>query len=179
MNMQDEETLLPEILVEKARAVVEANREIGRRIALAESCTGGLVGTALTEIPGSSEVFETSFVTYANDAKENLLSVNREIMNTFGAVSPAVAWAMALGALEHSEADIAISITGVAGPDGGTEMKPVGTVIFGRALRGNDPDDAETYQKFFDCEGRGSVRLQAALWALELLLPGAIPPRSP
>jgi nicotinamide-nucleotide amidase len=172
--MPDAGNMLPEILVEKARAVIDANRAAGRRITLAESCTGGLVGAALTEIPGSSDVFEASFVTYSNEAKVALLGVNEDIIDTFGAVSPAVAWVMALGALERSRADIAVSITGVAGPGGGTELKPVGTVIFGRALRDGDPDDAETGQKLFDDSGRAAIRLQAALWALELLLPDAV-----
>lgn len=164
-------SLLPDALVAKASLVIDANRAIGRRIALAESCTGGLVGAALTEIPGSSDVFVASFVTYANEAKTGLLGVNEDIIETFGAVSPAVAWAMALGALERSEADIAVSITGVAGPGGGTDKKPVGTVVFARAINGGDPEQADTEQKLFDDNGRADIRLQAALWALELLLP--------
>lgn len=169
--------LLPDELVEKARSVIDANRAAGRRIALAESCTGGLVGAALTEITGSSDVFEASFVTYANGAKTALLGVHDGILETFGAVSPAVAWAMALGALERSGADIAVSITGVAGPGGGTDKKPVGTVMFGRALRGGDPDQADTGEKLFPDRGRAAIRLQAALWALGLLLPET--PRAP
>jgi len=169
--MADLEFLLPKALIEKARAVVDANRAAGRKVALAESCTGGLAGAALTEIAGSSDVFVASFVTYANQAKIGLLGVNSDIIDTFGAVSQAVAWAMVLGALERSGADIAVSITGVAGPDGGTEKKPVGTVVFGRAHRGADPDTVEAYQKAFEDNGRAGVRLQAALWALELLLP--------
>lgn len=167
------DTVLPPTLVDKARRVIEANRKAGRRIALAESCTGGLVGAALTEIPGSSDVFETSFVTYSNNAKTDVLGVNEEVLETFGAVSPAVAWSMAIGALENSEADLAVAITGVAGPDGGTDMKPVGTVVFARAKRGANPEQVAADQKCFEDTGRGGVRLQAALWALELLLPGA------
>jgi nicotinamide-nucleotide amidase len=167
------DTVLPPALVDKARRVIEANRKAGRRIALAESCTGGLVGAALTEIPGSSDVFEASFVTYSNETKASLLGVNEEVLETFGAVSPAVAWAMAIGAQEKTDADIAVSITGVAGPDGGTDMKPVGTVVFARAKRGADPEQVAADQKSFEDSGRGGVRLQAALWALELLLPGA------
>lgn len=164
-------SLLPDALVAKASLVIDANRAIGRRIALAESCTGGLVGAALTEIPGSSDVFVASFVTYANEAKTGLLGVNEDVIETFGAVSPAVAWAMALGALERSEADIAVSITGIAGPGGGTDKKPVGTVVFARAIDGGDPEQADTDQILFDDNGRADIRLQAALWALELLLP--------
>ncbi|MBC2777815.1 CinA family protein [Parasphingopyxis marina] len=167
------DTLLPPRLVDKARRVVEANRKAGRRIALAESCTGGLVGAALTEIPGSSDVFDASFVTYSNKAKVELLGVNQDVLDTFGAVSPAVAWAMAIGAQEKTDADVAVSITGVAGPGGGTEMKPVGTVVFARAKRDANPEQVAADQKCFEDDGRGGVRLQATLWALELLLPGA------
>ena len=128
------DTLLPDDLVAKAREVIEANRKAGRKIAVAESCTGGLVCAALTEIPGSSEVFEVGFVTYSNEAKTTELKVSEEVVETFGAVSIATAWAMAQGALEASEADIAVAITGIAGPDGGTEQKPVGTVTLPGAL---------------------------------------------
>lgn len=169
--MTDMATLLPAELTEKARAVIEANRAARRRIAIAESCTGGLVAAALTEIPGSSDVFEASFVTYANEAKMGLLGVHEGILETFGAVSPAVAWAMALGALKHSNADVVVAITGIAGPGGGSELKPVGTVVFARAERGVDPDELDTDQKLFANRGRAGIRLQAALWALELLLP--------
>lgn len=162
------ENLLPDALVELARRVIDANREAGRTVAIAESCTGGLVGAALTEIAGSSDVFETGFVTYANTAKSCLLGVNEDVIETFGAVSEQVAEAMASGALERSSTDIAVSITGVAGPGGGTEEKPVGTVMFGRAVRGAD---VESYSQSFEDSGRAGVRLQAALWALELLLP--------
>jgi len=165
------DTILPEPLVTLARRVVEANRAIGRRIALAESCTGGLVAAALTEIPGSSDVFHAGFVTYANDAKQELVNVSSDLLDTFGAVSIAVAWAMAQGALERSGADVAVAITGVAGPGGGTEKKPVGTVVFARAERGKDPSDVIADRKDFGDLGRGGVRLQAALCALELLLP--------
>src|ERR1700712_3872141 len=103
-----------------ARRVIEENLAAGRTIALAESCTGGLVAAALTEIPGSSEVFERGFVTYSNEAKLESIGVNQDILETFGAVSVAVAWAMAQGALTHSLADTAVAITGIAGPDGGS-----------------------------------------------------------
>jgi len=173
--MADIETLLPKELVEKARQVIDANRSAGRRIAVAESCTGGLVGAALTEIPGSSDVFEASFVTYADEAKTGILGVHDGIIETFGAVSPAVAWAMALGALKHSGADTVVSITGIAGPGGGTELKPVGTVVFARAKRGGDPEEVDADQKLFTNRGRAAIRLQAALWALEMLLPDRPP----
>lgn len=165
---------LPVELVDMARRVIEANRERGRRIAVAESCTGGLVAAALTEIPGSSDVFDAAFVTYSNEAKTDLLGVSTDVLETFGAVSVAVAWAMAQGALGRSRADTAVAITGIAGPDGGTARKPVGTVVFARGRRNADPSDVVADQKDFGDLGRGGVRLQAALCALELLLPGEV-----
>lgn len=166
------EYLLPDELVTKAREVIEANRKAGRRVAVAESCTGGLVSAALTEIPGSSEVFEAGYVTYSNAAKMAELNVSLDVVETFGAVSVATAWAMAQGALEASEADVAVAITGIAGPDGGTEQKPVGTVVFARAERRPGPDEVVADQKLFDAkEGRSGIRRQAALCALELLIP--------
>ena len=166
-----DDRLLPENLVEKAREVVEANRAAGRRIAVAESCTGGLVCAALTEIPGSSDVFEAGYVTYSNAAKISELGVSSEVVETFGAVSVATAWAMARGALAASEADVAVAITGIAGPGGGTPSKPVGTVVFALAERDGDPAKITADQRFFDEQTRSGVRLQAALCALELLVP--------
>jgi len=165
------DNLLPKKLVDKAREVVEANRKVGRRMAVAESCTGGLVAAAITEIPGSSEVFEAGFVTYSNAAKIGQLKVSEELVETFGAVSVATAWAMARGALLASDADIAVAITGIAGPDGGTASKPVGTVVFARAERDADPAKIVADQKLFEGEDRAGVRLQAALCALDLLMP--------
>ena len=164
-------SLLPKVLVDKAREVVEANRKVGRRIAVAESCTGGLVAAAITEIPGSSEVFEAAFVTYSNAAKIGQLKVSEELVETFGAVSVAVAWAMARGALLASEADVAVAITGIAGPDGGTPSKPVGTVVFARAESDANPAQIVADEKLFENMDRSGVRLQAALCALELLVP--------
>ena len=165
------DTLLPPELVEAARRAVEANAAAGRRVTIAESCTGGLVASALTEIPGSSDVIEASFVTYSNEAKLDLLGVSSDVLETFGAVSIAVAWSMAQGALEKTGADVAVAITGVAGPGGGSVKKPVGTVLFARAERGGDPADVHADRKDFGDLGRGGIRLQAALCALELLLP--------
>jgi nicotinamide-nucleotide amidase len=165
------DSLLPKELVDKAREVVEANRKAGRRVAVAESCTGGLVAAAITEIPGSSEMFEAAFVTYSNAAKVGQLKVSEELVETFGAVSVAVAWAMARGALLASEADVAVAITGIAGPGGGSPSKPVGTVVFARAERDADPARIVADQKQFEVTGRSAVRLQAALCALELLMP--------
>jgi nicotinamide-nucleotide amidase len=167
------DTILPAELVAAAQRVVDANKAIGRRISVAESCTGGLVSAALTEIPGSSEIFESGYVTYSNDAKLDMLKVSSDVLETFGAVSIATAWSMAQGALEQSGADVAVAITGVAGPGGGTEKKPLGTVVFARAEKGADPGNVVADRKDFGDLGRGGIRLQAALCALELLLPPA------
>lgn len=163
--------ILPQGLVDAARSVVEANRAAGRTIAVAESCTGGLVSAALTEISGSSDVFEGGFITYSNEAKINNLGVSSDVLETFGAVSIAVAWGMARGALERSGADVGVAITGIAGPDGGSEKKPVGTVVFARAEKGGDPDNVIADSRQFGDLGRAGIRLQAALVALELLMP--------
>lgn len=167
------DTLLPDQLIAAARRVIEANRAAGRRVAVAESCTGGLVSAALTEIAGSSDVFDAGFVTYSNDAKSAVLDVSSDVLETFGAVSIAVAWSLARGAVEKSAADVAVAITGIAGPGGGSEKKPVGTVVFARAEKGADPEHIVADTRHFENTGRGGVRLQAALCALELLLPDA------
>ncbi len=169
----DTDDSLPRELIDLARAVIEANRAAGRRIAVAESCTGGLVSAALTSMPGSSDVFEAGYITYSNQSKISTLKVSRDVIDTFGAVSIATAWGMAQGALERSHADVAVSITGVAGPDGGSEKKPVGTVVFARARKGADPDDVVADTRDFGPLGRGPIRVQAALVALELLMPGS------
>jgi nicotinamide-nucleotide amidase len=163
------DSLLPRDVVALAQRVIDENRAIGRRVALAESCTGGLVSAALTEIAGSSAVLDRGFVTYSNEAKREMLDVAADIIDTLGAVSVATAWAMAQGALNHSDADVAVAISGVAGPDGGSALKPVGTVVFARAIRGSDEVNAE--ERRLDAPSRASVRHQAALVALELLLP--------
>jgi nicotinamide-nucleotide amidase len=165
------DTILPAELVEKAMEVVAANRRAGRTVAVAESCTGGLVSAAITEIAGSSEIFDAGFITYSNDMKTEILKVSHDVLDTFGAVSIATAWAMAQGALEKSHAHVAVAITGVAGPGGGSEQKPVGTVVFARAERGGSPDKVVADVQYFEDNGRGGVRLQAALVALDLLLP--------
>ncbi len=165
------DSLLPAILVDKARDVVAANIAAGRTVAVAESCTGGLVCAAITEIAGSSAMFEAGYVTYSNAAKIAGLHVYEDVVDTFGAVSVATAWAMAKGALEASGADVAVAITGIAGPDGGTVQKPVGTVVFARAEKGADDKMIADQQVFDASGGRSGVRLQAALCALDLLLP--------
>ena len=161
--------LLPRKVVALARRVVEENKAAGRTIAVAESCTGGLVAAAITEIPGSSAVLDRGFVTYSNEAKHDSLGVADDILDAFGAVSVACVYAMAQGALERSKADVAVAISGIAGPDGGSPGKPVGTVVFARAVRGSDKPDAES--RLFEDQDRAGVRLQATLCALELLLP--------
>ena len=163
--------LLPAELVDRAREVVAANRAAGRTVAVAESCTGGLVCAAITEIAGSSVMFEAGYITYSNVSKVAALHIHPDVVDTFGAVSVATAWAMAKGALEVSGADVAVAITGIAGPDGGSAQKPVGTVVFARAEKGAD-DKVVADQKLFDAStGRSGVRLQAALCALDLLMP--------
>jgi nicotinamide-nucleotide amidase len=168
--------VLPVQLVDLARRVIEANRAAGRRIAVAESCTGGLVSAALTEIAGSSDVFEAGFITYSSEAKTKLLGVSDDVLETFGSVSIAAAWAMAQGALAASGADVAVALTGIAGPAGGSDRKPVGTVVFARADKDADPKEITADTQKFDDNGRGGVRLQAALCALGLLLPDAPAP---
>lgn len=164
------DSLLPPEIVALARRVVTENIAAGRTVALAESCTGGLVAAAITEIAGSSAVLDRGFVTYSNASKREVLGVPDDLLETFGAVSVATAWAMAQGALKHSSADVAVAISGVAGPDGGSPSRPVGTVVFARAVRGQD-DEVDAEEKRFENTGRGGVRAQAALVALELLLP--------
>lgn len=165
-----DEHLLPDAIVDLARRVVEENRAAGRTVAVAESCTGGLVAAALTEVPGASAVFERGFVTYSNAAKQDVLNVASDIIETFGAVSVACVWAMAQGALARSGADVAVAISGVAGPDGGTALKPVGTVVFARAVRGQKRHEDTELRKFEE-HSRAGVRRAATLCALELLLP--------
>lgn len=166
--------LLSDDISALAVRVVEENAKAGRKVATAESCTGGLVAGALTEIAGSSAVLDRGYVTYSNEAKMEMLGVAQDIIETFGAVSVACVWAMAKGALDRSNADVAVAISGVAGPGGGTQLKPVGTVVFARVVR-NQTGDPEGELKFFEGGdgpgGRAEIRRQATLCALELLLP--------
>lgn len=164
------DSLLPDEIAALAQRVVEENARIGRKVAVAESCTGGLVAAALTEIAGSSAVLDRGFVTYSNEAKMESLGVPGDIIETFGAVSVACVWAMAQGALKHSQADVAVAISGIAGPGGGSELKPVGTVVFARARRGHQ-DEKDAERKDFGELGRAEIRRQATICALELLLP--------
>jgi nicotinamide-nucleotide amidase len=166
--------LLPDAITSLAERVVAENAAAGRRVATAESCTGGLVAGAITEIAGSSSVLDRGFVTYSNEAKMESLGVAQDIIETFGAVSIACVWAMAKGALERSNADVAVAISGVAGPGGGSQLKPVGTVVFARAYR-DQTGEPEGELKFFEGGegpgGRAAIRRQATICALELLLP--------
>jgi len=161
-----EATIFPEGLLTRAGALLAAYRQRGWKLATAESCTGGLVAALLTEIPGSSDVVERGFVTYSNEAKQELLGVPAGTLAQFGAVSEPTARAMALGALAHSHAEIAVSITGIAGPGGGSAKKPVGLVHF--ACAGPDGRVVTVERKFGDL-GRGAVRLAALEQALALL----------
>ena len=164
--------LLPPEIADLAEHVIAENKASGRMVSTAESCTGGLVAAALTEVAGSSAVLQSGFVTYSNEAKISLLGVNSELIDTFGAVSIAVAWAMAQGALKRSSADVAVAISGVAGPGGGTPNKPVGTVVFALAERGKDPEDVVANMiRFGEDKSRAEIRMAATLRALQLLLP--------
>ena len=138
-------------------------------VATAESCTGGMIISIMTDVPGSSSMVDRGFVTYSNEAKREALGVSGDVIDAFGAVSIACVYAMAQGALARSDADVAVAISGIAGPDGGSEQKPVGTVVFARALR--DSEEREAESKLFEGCDRSEVRLQATLVALELLLP--------
>ncbi len=149
----------------------EACRAANRKVATAESCTGGGVGEAITRTPGSSAWYDRGFVTYSNEAKVDLLGVRQETIGSFGAVSEAVAREMAVGALHQSDADLAVAVTGVAGPDGGTAAKPVGLVWFAWASL-----DGEVRTKFEVFGGdRAAVREQAVLEALQGLVALAAP----
>jgi nicotinamide-nucleotide amidase len=155
------------VLRERAKSLLDLYRARAMRIATAESCTGGLVAAALTAISGSSDVFECSFVTYSNGAKQKLLGVPTATLRHYGAVSGETAAAMAKGALKRSGADCAVSITGIAGPNGGSKAKPVGLVHFA-AIRRNGKMLAQ--RRLFGNVGRERVRELSALEALALLV---------
>jgi nicotinamide-nucleotide amidase len=157
--------MFPADLVAEAAALLDDFRKRGLRLATAESCTGGLVAGLLTEIAGSSDVVERGFVTYSNAAKHELLGVPEAMLARHGAVSEPVARAMAEGALANSAADIAVSVTGVAGP-GGSAAKPVGLVHFAAARRGGEVLHREC--RFGDI-GRTPVRLESVRVALQLV----------
>ncbi len=147
--------------------LIDRCRRENLKVATAESCTGGLVAGAITEIPGASHVFGWGVVTYANDAKVELLGVPRELIDKHGAVSEEVATAMAEGALSRSGADIAVAVTGIAGPDGGTHEKPVGLVYLASARKGRPTIKASHHFSDF---GRDATRFSAAQQAIRMLL---------
>ena len=149
-----------------ANAVLEACRARGLKLATAESCTGGLVVGALTEIAGSSDVVDRGFVTYSNDAKQQMLGVSAATLREHGAVSRQTAEEMAHGAIAHADADIAVAITGIAGPGGGSADKPVGLVHFAAASRGGALTHIE--MRYGDI-GRSEVRHKSVLQALTML----------
>jgi len=149
-----------------AMAVLEACRARRLKVATAESCTGGLVAGALTEIAGSSDVVDRGFVTYSNEAKQQMLGVPANILKSYGAVSREVAQAMARGALDKAKADLVIAITGIAGPAGGGVDKPVGLVHFAAASRDGKLIHAE---KRYGDIGRSQVRHKSVLHALLML----------
>ena len=151
-----------------AKHLLSLCRERGLRIATAESCTGGLVAGALTEIAGASDVVERGFVVYSNAAKESMLGVPASTLKRYGAVSAETAVAMAAGALKNSQADISVAITGIAGPGGGTKQKPIGLVHFAAARR-DGPSIARRRLFGKIGRGRGRVRERSVFEALELL----------
>src|SRR4051812_34412920 len=156
---------LPADLTALAKEVLDACRRAGARAATAESCTGGLVAACLTAVPGSSDVVDRGFVTYSNEAKQELLGVPAGLLSTHGAVSEPVARAMAEGALHHSRAQVAVAVTGIAGPGGGTPDKPVGLVYLATAATFRPP----MAERALFTGDRDAIREASAKRALELL----------
>jgi PncC family amidohydrolase len=152
-------------LLELANRLGSACRERGVRIGTAESCTGGLVAHLITEVPGSSDYFSGGLVTYSNDLKTGLVDVPADVLEAHGAVSAQVARAMAVGARHRLEVDLAVAVTGIAGPDGGTPAKPVGLTYVAVA----DPDGDDVRRYVWDSDRTGNKRLSAGA-ALDLLL---------
>lgn len=153
-------------IFEIARKVGEALERKGFVLATAESCTGGWIGEALTAVPGSSSWFERGFITYSNLAKREMLGVNPDILKECGAVSLETAMEMALGAIRHSRAQVSLAVTGIAGPGGGSDEKPVGTVCFAWALKSGKVEA----ERFHFQGDRESVRRQAVMAALQGVL---------
>ncbi|QPC87757.1 nicotinamide-nucleotide amidohydrolase family protein [Mesorhizobium sp. NBSH29] len=152
-------------LQQLANQFLQACAERNILVATAESCTGGMIMALLTDIPGSSAMVDRGFVTYSNNAKMEMLDVAQETLDTYGAVSREAALEMAAGALARSNAGIALSVTGIAGPDGGTVEKPVGLVWFGIAVEGHPP---RTESRAFPNLGRDYIRRETVRIALEL-----------
>jgi len=158
--------MYPEILYIMAEDLLENCQNAGFKLTLAESCTGGLVAGCITSVAGSSSVFERGFVTYTNAAKTDMLGVSKALIDEFGAVSEQVAVAMAEGAILHSDANLSLSVTGIAGPGGATPDKPVGLVHMACTREGQ-----QTHHEHHEFKGdRERVRLQAIESGLKLLL---------
>ena len=155
-----------DILTQKATEVCRFLRDNNMTVATAESCTGGMIAEFLTSVSGASEVFGYGFVTYSNEAKMKLLGVKKETLKSFGAVSEETVIEMAEGALRASDADVAVSVSGIAGPTGGTKEKPVGLVWVGLSRKGKE---TKTYKFIFDGP-RDSVRRQTVLNVYDLIL---------
>jgi PncC family amidohydrolase len=149
----------------KAKTIVDLANAAGITIGAAESCTGGWIGQSVTAIPGSSNMFMGSLVTYSNEAKMKVLGIPSDIINYYGAVSEPTANAMAMQARDILDVDIAVSVTGIAGPGGGSEDKPVGTVYFGLAAGGKP----KIFKKNFENMDREQVRIKSVLFAFELI----------
>lgn len=165
-HYSDEAPGIQETLRELVGELLAACRQRDLKLVTAESCTGGLVAAALTAVAGSSSVFDRGFVTYSNEAKTEILGVPKSLIEKHGAVSEPVARAMAEGAIAHSRSDLAVSITGVAGPDGGTAEKPVGLVHFATARRGGQT----LAEKRIFAGDRDAIRLAAVAAALRLIV---------
>ena len=148
------------------QCIIRLFKEKSAMISCAESCTGGMVASALTDLPGASEIFDCGFVTYSNSAKIDMLGVDAKTLKSFGAVSEEVAQEMAKGALDRSQASLAVSITGIAGPSG-SNFKPEGRVCFGLAIR-NEDSTAQT--RDFGAIGRSNVRDASCKFALEIII---------
>ena len=161
--------MYPEELTKKAEELVAKLAENSWHITMAESCTGGLLGGLITSVSGSSDVFKQGFITYSNEAKSSMIGVDEELLMAHGAVSEEVAYAMAQGAFKTAEADIALSITGIAGPGGGTDAKPVGLVYIGCVLNKNNVQISSVNRHVFSGD-RQEVRLQACEQAIQLAL---------
>ena len=159
----------PADIIERAERLLSFCRSEGLRVATAESCTGGLIAACLTEIAGSSDVVDRGFVTYSNEAKRDLLGVPDELLMCVGAVSEEVARAMAEGALARSNATLAVAVTGIAGPGGGTTTKPVGLVHHACA----GPGGAVLHRRVVYEGDRGAVRLATVATALDMMIEGA------
>lgn len=151
----------------RARAVLAACNARGIMLATAESCTGGMIAAALTDIAGSSSVVDRGFVTYSNEAKMEMLGVSPETLAAHGAVSQETALEMAQGALAHSRAGVTVAVTGIAGPDGGSDEKPVGLVWFGLAMKGRAP---VAQSHVFEDSDRAGVRAATVETALDMVL---------